>query len=72
MKTATHALSAQNVPTASLILPLKTSIIQQLDGIAEEENAEDDDHHPSIHEVKMTIKHDLMTRWVGYLYWAYI
>lgn len=72
MKAATHALSARNVPTASLILPVKTFIIQQLDGSAEEENAEDHDYHPSIHKVKMTIKHDLMIRWVGYLYWAYI
>ena len=56
MKTATNALSAGNTPTASLILSLEASIMQQLDaGVLPELN-------PTVHEAAMTIKQDLNER----------
>ena len=60
MRTATNALSSGNLPTASLILPLKATILKQLDGIEEQDQG--GDYNPTIHEVKETLKNDLMTR----------
>ena len=56
MKTATNALLAGNTPTASLILPFKASIIQQLDGVVLPEL------NSTVHEAAKTIKQDLNER----------
>lgn len=65
MKTSTNMLSSGCQPTASLILPLKASIIKQMD--SDEYGCPDGDHNsvqclPIVLEAKMTIKHDLETR----------
>lgn len=71
MKTATKALSSENQPTASLILPLKATILRQVDAVSEladddneqEGNLGSHSHHdPSVYQAKMAIKHDLETR----------
>lgn len=58
MDTATKALSDGANPTASLILPLKDSIIKQLDNF----HANVEDVTPCVHDAAMAIKHDLETR----------
>lgn len=62
MKTATQLLSAENSSTASLILPTKMSIVKQLNATGADEDEESTD--AVIHEAKMTIKHDLETRYI--------
>lgn len=71
LKTATNALSSGKLPTASLILPLKHSIVTQMNSLgADRSDAVDsDDAHavevaPVVHECKMAIKHDLEKRYV--------
>lgn len=71
MKTATHALSVGNQPTASLILPLKATILQQLGNneLRDDEPPQDPDgdqeqelNPAAVHEAVMLIKNDLETR----------
>ena len=57
VKTATCTLSAENQPTASLILPIKFTILKQLD-------EEQEGIHPAVHQAKMCIKHDLEARYI--------
>ena len=56
LKTATCTLSSENQPTASLILPLKFTIIKQLN------NCDINNIDASVHQAKMCIKHDLEER----------
>lgn len=57
MKTATNAMSSNSLPTASIIIPLQMSILQNLDATDEQEHVP-----PAVHEAKMAIKHNLETR----------
>ena len=57
MKTATKALSSNSLPTASIIISLQMSILQNLDA------ADEHKHVPPVaHEAKMAIKHNLEIR----------
>lgn len=57
METATKTLSEADKPTASLLLPLKYSILKQLD------KSDNDTLDPAVHEAKMCIMHDLEKRY---------
>ena len=68
MKTSTCALSSASQPTASLIFPLKASILRQIGGIQTSTETEASDELPSVNpsvlDAKMAIKHDLQDRCV--------
>ena len=57
MKTSTNILSSGELPTVSIILPLKASIMKQM-------KSDTDGTIPVIREAKMTIWNDLETRYV--------
>ena len=59
MKAGTNVLSEGAQPTASLILPLKHSIMMQLDSPYD---LETENISPAVHEAKMAVKCDLDTR----------
>jgi hypothetical protein len=61
MKTSTRMLSSSHNSTASLILPLKSSILGQLD----EHGSTEKELDPVVHMCKMTMKHDLEERYVA-------
>ena len=56
MKAATNTLSAGNQPTASMILPIKASILQQIEAGFSQELV------PAVRDACMAIKHDLEER----------
>lgn len=60
MKTATNMLSTGQYATASLIFPMKESIIQQVGTISDT----DAQILPAVHECKMRIKHNLEERYL--------
>ena len=64
---STCASSSASKPTASLILPLKASILRQIGMIQASTEPEASDELPSVnpcvHEAKMALKHDLQDRY---------
>lgn len=75
MKTATKMLSSSEYPTASMILPMKETILKQLTEIPADDNAEPDDDDgqhvprrrtlPVVNECKMAIVFYLQSRYTS-------